>query len=317
MLRTSMTTTAAILCMTPCLADEQAGRAANGSVEIAYWVQGPKDGPPLVLVNGQGAATRVGDDALVDAFVDRGFRVITFDNRDSGRSSILRSVGAPPEMADIMAALTAGDTPSVAYDLSDMADDAIAVLDATGTDRAHFLGHSLGGMIVQMIAADHPDHVLSMISVSSTSGEADLPFGPAFAALSEPMPESGMTAVDMQAAVYRIFEGNAQYRMTDGEVMARVRADQAADDPNAAARQGAAAMASGDRRGLLAKIAAPALVLHGADDPWFPIDHAQSTANALGAPMQMIDGMGHIIADAAAETIVECVAAFVDSLPTR
>ncbi|MBC9247562.1 alpha/beta fold hydrolase [Paracoccus sp. 11-3] len=317
MLRISMITTASILCMTPYWAGERAGKAANGPVEIAYWVQGPKDGPPLVLVNGQGAATRVGADALVDAFLDRGFRVITFDNRDSGQSSILRSAGAPPAMADIMAALSAGETPPVAYDLSDMADDAIAVLDATRIERAHFLGHSLGGMIVQMIAAEHPDRVLSMISASSTSGEPDLPFGPALAAISEPMPESGITAVGMQGAIYRIFEGDAQYRMSDGEVIARVRADMAADDPNASARQGAAAMASGDRRGLLATVTVPALVLHGSDDPWFTIDHAQSTANALGAPMQVIGGMGHIIADAAAEAVADRVVAFVDSLPAR
>lgn len=317
MLRISMTTAAVILSTPPCLADEQSGRAFNGPVEIAYWVQGPKDGVPLVLVNGQGAATRIGDDALVDAFVDRGFRVITFDNRDTGQSSILRSAGAPPEMADIMAALSAGSTPPIAYDLSDMAGDAIAVLDASGIDRAHFLGHSLGGMIVQMVAAEHPGRVLSMISASSTSGEPDLPFGPALAAISEPMPESDMTALDMQVAIYRIFEGDAQYRMSDGEIIARVKADMAADDPNAAARQGAAAMASGDRRGLLATITVPALVLHGSDDPWFTIDHAQSTANALGAPMQMIEGMGHIISDAAAEPVADRVTAFVDRLPTQ
>lgn len=308
--------TAAILCITPCMAEDLAGDAVNGPVEIAYWAQGPEGGTPLLLINGQGAATRVGGDALVDAFVDRGFRVITFDNRDSGQSTILRSMGAPPQVPDILNALSAGEKPPVAYGLSDMADDAIAVLDKAGIDRAHFLGHSLGGMIAQVAAAEHSDRVLSIISASSTSGEADLPFGPALASVSQPISENSTTTLVMQAGMYRIFEGDARYRMTDDEVAARVEADMAADDPNAAARQGAAAMASGDRRNLLKRITAPALVLHGGNDPWFPIDHAQSTAAALGAPIELIGGMGHIIADAAADPVAERVTTFIRDLPT-
>ncbi|MCG7509261.1 alpha/beta fold hydrolase, partial [Mesorhizobium retamae] len=163
----------ALFCLTPAVAGEPVGTARNGAVELAYWLQGPQDGIPLVIINGQGAATRPGDGftaALAAAGVRPPgggaprFRVTTFDNRDSARSTMLGAAGAPPSMEDIMA----GHPP--AYDLSDMAADTVAVLDAAGVRRAHVVGHSLGGMVAQMLAASHPDRVLSLVSVSSTSG---------------------------------------------------------------------------------------------------------------------------------------------------
>lgn len=317
MLRISINVVAAFLCLAPCMAQENAGLAINGGVQIAYWLQGRDDGVPIVLVNGQGAATRVANDALVDAFVARGYRVVTFDNRDSGQSTILRAAGAPPKTQVIMAALSANETPPVAYGLSDMADDAIAVLDAAGIERAHVLGHSLGGMIAQVIAADHPDRVLSLISVSATSGEAHLPFGPALATLSDPSTFASLDSVEAQMLAYRIFEGDASHRMTDDEVAARVAADMVADDPHAAARQAAAVTATGDRRPLLTALSLPAFVIHGGDDPWFPIDHALSTATALGVKLEIIDGMGHIIADAVADMVADRVSTLIGKLPPR
>lgn len=290
-------------------------RARNGAVELAYWLHGPENGTPIMLLNGQGAATRTGNEALVDAFVAKGFRVIIFDNRDSGQSTVLREAGAPPETERILSALSVGAEPAVAYDLSDMADDAVAVLDAAGIDRAHFLGHSLGGMIAQMVAIEHPDRCLSLISMSATSGQPGLPFGPALTALSDPATFASLDVVQGQIKAYRIFEGDASYRMTDDEVAARVAADSFADDPYAAARQAAAATASGDRRPLLADVTPPALVIHGGDDPWFVMDHAGSTATALGAPIEVIDGMGHIVADAAAQVVADRVTNFIKGLP--
>ncbi len=297
-------------------AEVKPGWAMYGSVSLAYWVQGADDGVPIVIINGQGAASRPGD-PMATALATKGFRVILFDNRDSGRSTILRDAGAPPSMEQIVAAVEAGEAPAVAYDLSDMADDAIAVLDATGIDRAHVLGHSLGGMIAQVLTAEHPDRVLSLISVSSTSGEPGLPFGPAMAALSEPPVDPQESPVDQQARIYRIFDGSV-YQLSDGEVVERVMADMGTDDPYAAARQGAAVLATGDRRALLEGISLPALVIHGGGDPWFPIVHAESTADALGeAEVEVIDGLGHILTDAAAGTVAERISSFVRSLPPR
>jgi pimeloyl-ACP methyl ester carboxylesterase len=317
MLRIPTTVVAALLWLTPCSAHESGGIAVNGEVEIAFWVQGPHNGPAILLINGQGAATRVVGDGLVRAFVADGYRVVTFDNRDSGQSTLMRDAGAPPETQEIRAALSGGEAPLVAYDLSDMAADAIAVLDAAAIDRAHILGHSLGGMVAQVIAAEHQDRVLSLISVSSTSGDVDLPFGPALSALSDPNAFASMNIVEAQSHAYRIFEGDAHYRMDDDEIAARIAADKAADDSQAAARQAAAATATGNRRPLLAAIDLPSLVIHGSDDPWFPMDHARSTASALGARVEVIDGMGHIIADRAAEVVVRRTSDFIESLPDR
>lgn len=294
----------ALFCLTPTVAGEPAGTARNGAVELAYWLQGPRDGLPLVIINGQGAATRSGD-GFTAALAAAGFRVITFDNRDSGRSTVLGAAGAPPSMEDIMA----GHAP--AYDLSDMAADTVAVLDAVGVSRAHVVGHSLGGMVAQMLAASHPDRVLSLVSVSSTSGAPGLPLGPALAALSQGGADEA-PAMQQAIAAYRIFEGEARLRMSDAEVAARVAADMAVGDPNAAARQFAAAMARGDRSALMRGITRPALVIHGGDDPWFPLVHAQSTAAALGnARIEIVEGMGHIISDEAAPAVAARIAAFV------
>lgn len=109
MLRITTTAVAALLLLAPCTAQESAGIAGKGEVEIAFWVQGPKNSPVIMLVNGQGAATRVGGDGMVRAFVAEGYRVITFDNRDSGQSTLLRSARAPPETQEMRAALSGGE----------------------------------------------------------------------------------------------------------------------------------------------------------------------------------------------------------------
>lgn len=316
MFRRSLFAVAALLCPATAEAEVPQGRATNGLVELAYWDHGAKDGVPIVIINGQGAASRPGD-ALAEALAAYGFRVIFFDNRDSGRSTILRGAGAPPGMEEIAASVAAGKTAAVAYDLSDMAQDTIAVLDAAGIERAHVLGHSLGGMIAQVLAAEHPDRVLSLISVSSNSGEPGLPFGAAMGALSDASVDPQESPTDQQARIYRIFDGTA-YQLGDHEIMERVVADMAANDPHAVARQGAAAMATGDRRALLERITLPALVIHGGGDPWFPIIHAESTAEALGqAQVEVIDGLGHILTDAAAEAVATRIASFVQDLSPR
>ncbi|VDS09832.1 2-hydroxy-6-oxo-6-phenylhexa-2,4-dienoate hydrolase [Paracoccus haematequi] len=298
MIHASAAALVALLWLTPAVAQERADIARNGAVDLAYWIHGPEAGVPIIVINGQGVATRPHNDGLTKALLADGFRVVLFDNRDSGQSTVLSADG------------------SAAYDLSDMAADTIAVLDAAGIDRAHVMGHSLGGMIAQVLAAEYPDRVLSLISVSSTSGEPGLAYGPAMAAMSEPPPNASAPMADQLARFYRIFEGEAN-RMPDVEVAARVEADMAVQDPNAAERQVAAAIRTGDRRALLRSIEVPALVLHGDDDPWFPLVHAESTAAALGnAPIEVIDGMGHILSDAAAPAVAERIVDFVRDLPT-
>lgn len=289
--------------------------ATNGEVGLSYQIFGDPSDPPVIMIEGLAAAVRPGGDALTGALVAQGFQVVRFDSRDAGQSTVLKEAGAPPSNDAIIGALMAGEQPSVSYTLSDMGADTIAVLDAADIGRAHVMGASLGGMIAQTVAIEHPDRMLSLISISSTSGDPNLPCGPAMEAMMQPPPATQEARFKQYSNLYRTFEGEA-FRMTDAEIAARVEADGAAGDPNAPARQGAAATASGDRRDRFADVALPTLVIHGGDDPLFPVSHAESTAAAIpDAQIEIIDGLGHIVSDAAADEVAARIAAFTSNLP--
>ena len=106
----------------------------------------------------------------------KGFRVVRFDNRDIGKSTHLAGQPAPDPRA-LFAEVMAGRRPHVPYTLDDMADDAVGLMDALGVERAHIVGASMGGMIAQLVAINHPDRTKSLISIMSTTGRRDLPSG--------------------------------------------------------------------------------------------------------------------------------------------
>ena len=146
---------------------------ANG-IRLEYESRGDEKAETILLIMGLGAQmTRWADD-FVDRFVKRGFRVVRFDNRDIGLSERLEAAG-PPDIPGIIAALHGHTTPPAAYTLGDMAADAVGLLDALGIAKAHIVGASMGGMIAQLVAADYPDHTLSLTSIMSTTGHPDLP----------------------------------------------------------------------------------------------------------------------------------------------
>ncbi|WP_324752030.1 alpha/beta hydrolase [Roseovarius sp. Pro17] len=304
------------MCLATAVHSQDIQIATNGDVEISFQVFGDQTDPPLVFIDGLATAVRPGGDALTEALVAQGFRVVRFDNRDAGQSTVLTDAGAPPSNEVIVESLMTGTTPPVAYTLSDMAGDTMAVLDAAGIEQAHVMGASLGGMIAQTIATEYPGRTLSLISVSSSTGDPDLPFGPAMEAMTAPPAATAEGRVEQYTQLYRAFEGDA-FKMTDAEILARVEADGAAGDPLAPARQGAAATASGDRQDRLASVELPALVIHGSDDPLFPDSHADSTAEAVpNGQLEIVDGLGHIVSDAAAGEIASRVATFVNDLST-
>ena len=137
-------------------------------IEICFDCSGPDEGPPLLLVMGLGAQMTVWNIGFVSELVDRGFRVIRFDNRDAGLSS--KTVGDPPDVMALYTKALAGEQISAPYTLSTMADDAVGLLDALEIPAAHVVGASMGGMIVQMMAIEHPNRLLSMTSIMSTTG---------------------------------------------------------------------------------------------------------------------------------------------------
>lgn len=146
---------------------------ANG-IEIEVERHGAENGTPLILVRGLGSQLIHWPSSLIDGFVEKGFHVIAFDNRDTGLSSKFSDWGVP-DIAMLQEQAAAGEALDVPYTLSDMAGDAISVLDSCGIEKAHVMGISMGGGIVQHLAMDHADRLLSATIVMSSSGAADLP----------------------------------------------------------------------------------------------------------------------------------------------
>lgn len=262
---------------------------ANG-IELFYDEHGDRNAPPLVLVMGLGMQLIGWNDGFVRLLAERGFRVIRHDNRDVGLSTHLD--GVPSHLKDVLM----GDPSQVPYRLSDMARDTVGLLDALGIDSAHFVGASMGGMIVQTVAIEHPRRVLSLCSIMSTTGARD-----AGQATREAMTVlMAPAATDRESAVARAITANRVIGSPAYPVSAdvlRARAEAAFDRafyPEGFARQLAAIRASPDRTPALASVSAPTLVIHGEDDTLVQISGGEATARAIpDATLLRLPGMGH------------------------
>ncbi|MEV0589021.1 alpha/beta hydrolase [Nonomuraea sp. NPDC050310] len=261
---------------------------ANG-IEIAYESFGSPEGRPLLLIMGLGAQMILWDDEFCALLADRGHHVVRYDNRDVGLSTHLHEAGPP----DLAAALS-GAPFQPAYLLSDLADDAAALMDALGWPAAHVAGASMGGMIAQELALSHPSRVLSLTSIMSTPGKAGPPTPEASAALLSPPARTREEAIAGALTAWKVL-GSPGFGL-DAERIAR-RAGLSFDrghDPAGVSRQLAAILASGDRTERLAKLDVPTLVLHGEQDPLIQLAGGQATAEAIpGARLVTFPGMGH------------------------
>jgi pimeloyl-ACP methyl ester carboxylesterase len=268
---------------------------ANG-IAIEYASYGPESGETILLIMGLGAQMTRWPLALIQMFVAKGYRVVTFDNRDVGLSHKFEEAG-PGDVAAIMAARMAGKTPPAAYTLDDMAADAAGVLDALKIPKAHIVGASMGGMIAQMVAANHPHKTLSLTSVMSTTGNPELPPArpEAMAMLTTRPPADDFEALVAHSVKSQQTVGSPAYPPDPAVLKANVIADlNRSTYPVGFTRQLAAIMASGDRRAALKTIRTPAVVVHGIDDPLVPREGGRDTAAViLGAELREIPGMGH------------------------
>lgn len=267
--------------------------ASNGEATLYYDSFGDPASPALLLINGLGSQCINYQAEWCQMFVDAGFRVIRFDNRDVGLSTKFdHATGDPP------------------YTLSDMASDALAVLDAAGVGRAHVVGVSMGGMIVQKLAIEHPGRLLSITSVMSTTGDPDVGQASpeALDFLVTPAP------ADREGAIARHVAANRVYGSPDHFDEERLRANAAAaydraHHPDGPARQIRAILADGSRTGSLAGVSVPALVLHGDRDKLVDISGGRRTAEAIpGARFVVLEGMGHDYPPAYWGRMVELVA---------
>ena len=265
--------------------------AANG-IELTYGTFGDPSAPTLLTIHGLGAQMTDWRPGFVEAFVGQGYHVVAFDNRDVGESTWFDDAGQP----DLGALLSDPSTP-VPYLIADMAADAAGLLDALGIERAHVLGVSMGGMIAQQFAIDHPGRTITLTSIMSTpSPRVGTPTPEASAALLVAPAEGREATIEQSVAGSRVV---ASPGFPFDEAGLRHRAGihyERGHHPVGAARQLAAVLASPDRTDGLRGVAVPTLVVHGADDPLVTLPGGQATAAAVpGAELWVIEGMGHDI----------------------
>ena len=262
---------------------------------LCYDAFGDADHPPVVLIMGMGAQMIGWDDEFCEQLAAQGFYVVRFDNRDAGRSSRFDDAGVP----DIMAAMTRawlGMPVHAPYLLRDMALDLVGLLDTLNIRRAHLVGASMGGTIAQTVALLHPERVLSLTSIMSTTGDRDLPQPKPWAltALMKPAPVALEDYVEHYVRTWRVLRGEAFPEEDEHDRARAVRNHSRGLNPAGGARQLAAILASGSRRQALRHVSAPTLVIHGDADPLIPPAAADATAKAVpGATLLMIEGMGH------------------------
>jgi pimeloyl-ACP methyl ester carboxylesterase len=284
--------------------------AQAGGLTIAYESLGDPAARPLLLVAGLGRQLVGWHDGFCAALAERGLRVVRFDNRDVGESTHLHD-GPQPDLR----ACLAGDASSAPYTLSDMAADAAGLLDALELESAHILGTSLGGMIAQTLAIEHPERVRSLTSVMSTTGERSV--GQATDEGREMLFQSPVRnreeAVEAALASARVL-GSPAFPLDEDWV--RWRAGRSFDrgyDPRGIARQLAAVVASGDRTEALRALRVPTLVIHGEQDPLIGVSGGRATAAAIeGADLHVIDGMGHDLPRGLWAEIADRVSALVE-----
>lgn len=265
--------------------------AQVGEIELAYQTLGDPDDTPMLMIMGLGAQMIYWPDGLCKLLADRGFHLIRFDNRDSGHSTKLRAAGAPSLLR-----MLAGEHDGAPYTLTEMAGDAAGLLDRLGITQAHLVGASLGGMVAQTLAIDHPERALSLASIMSTTGaegvgqthEEIVPL------LLTPMP------ADRDGYLPSFIAGRAAIGSrglgTDEAATRRLaeRAFERGYFPDGTARQLAAILASGDRSPALSRLDVPTVVIHGELDPLIDVSGGRATAAAIpGADLLLIPDMGH------------------------
>jgi pimeloyl-ACP methyl ester carboxylesterase len=260
-----------------------------GDVELCYETFGDPADPAMLLIMGLGTQMLGWADDFCAQLAARGFHVIRFDNRDIGRSTLMKGV-RPPTIGQILRR----DRRAAGYLLADMAGDAVGLLDHLGIERAHVVGASMGGMIAQTIAARHPERVLSLVSIMSNTGgrfrgQPALRTYPVFLRRS-PADREGFIE-----HIVRLFRVIGSPGFDEDELRQMLgRSHDRGYDPAGPGRQLAALLASGDRRAELRTITAPTLVIHGTADRLVAPSGGRATARAIpGARLLMIDGMGH------------------------
>lgn len=288
-------------------------RAKANGIEIEYETFGSRKDPALLLIMGLGAQLTLWPESLCTGLAGQGLFVVRYDNRDVGLSTDFDKWGVP-DLMGAFAKVIKGETVDAPYLLSDMAADAIGLLDALAIDRAHMVGGSMGGMIAQVVAATHPARTRSLVSIMSTSGRYGLPAGkPEAVAMLSAQPEgTEREQLIAHGMKLRTVISGPGYP-TDPAAM-RALVERNIDRryyPAGAARQYLAIMASGPRVDLLKTVKVPTLVLHGEDDPLLPVECGRDVAALVpGAKIETFPGWGHDVPEAMVPKLVSSISTF-------
>jgi len=280
---------------------------ANG-ILLEVEEYGPPDAPPLILIRGLGSQLIHWPENFVQGFVDAGYRTIIFDNRDIGLSQHCPLNGVSGKAVDILAAANRGEVPKPAYHLDDMANDVVGLMDALDIARAHIFCISLGGVVGQILAIDHPDRLLSATLVMTSSRLHSMGILPHV--LSYPADRN--QAQDNWVAG-NAFWGSPDYPMTEAEIRAEaaIAWDRGWTDEGEN-RQLLAVINAEDRQDALTRVNVPCFVIHGANDPLIRPDAGREIAALIpDARLEVIAGMGHVISPLLAPKIVALVDDFI------
>jgi len=281
------------------------GVIQSDRVEIAYEASGSGQAGAVILIRGQGTQLIHWPESFYEAFANRGFLTIRFDNRDTGLSQKFDHI-AGQELETLKRRIEAGEEIDPPYTMDDMALDVITLMDELDIDRAHIAGISMGGFIAQLLAAKYPSRVISMASIMSGSGPVD----PSLIDALWTVPRSREVFIQEWVEYVRQF-GSKKY--FEGDEYSRRIAAAAFDrcySPDGANRQLLAIFSKQTTRDWVRTISVPTLVVHGAGDLLIPPAKGQETADLIpDATFKLIDGMGHDIPPGLGKPLAEIVLA--------
>ena len=262
--------------------DQETTSVNLNGVSIAYTVAGNEEDPAVLMIMGLMASHKVWGEEIVNSLVDSGYRVILFDNRDTGNSEKLDRLGKPNLYWKFFVS-SIGFNFSAPYTLLDMADDGVALLDHLQIDRAHVVGASMGGMIAQMTASNYPEKTKSLVSIMSSTG------APHLSQMSDSDEENFSNVEDIDVA------GAEAYGFF----------------PEAMPRQLTAIFKAGDRSNIIRKIKVPSLVQHGENDTLLPVDHGKHTSELIeDSQFKVYKDMGHNLPPDVLPLVVEDMVKF-------
>jgi pimeloyl-ACP methyl ester carboxylesterase len=294
-------------------------RARANGIELEYETFGQPSARPLVLIMGLGAQMILWDEEFCAALAARDFFVVRFDNRDIGLSTHLDDAEVPNVWTAIQRSMT-NQPVDAPYTLAEMADDTVYLMAALGLERAHVVGASMGGMIAQTLAIRHPERLLTLTSIMSTTGNPEVPPATpdAMRVLMTPVPPEREAYIERSVASWRVI-GSPGFPFDEARIRRRAgRSFDRAFYPAGVARQLVAIIASGNRKEALRSVTTPTLVIHGDADPLARIEGGRDTAAAVpGAQLLIIEGMGHDLPRGAWPRIIDAIDAHASKVTPR